>query len=102
VLGKREMPRLDYYNGGYNWRIPTAGVSVDEGMVKMNVQLPGLVIRYTTNGEEPTLKSPVYNGPVQAGGKIVKVRVFNTRGRSSRTTTVKVPQPSTQLKNNRN
>ncbi|WP_246485212.1 family 20 glycosylhydrolase [Chitinophaga qingshengii] len=102
VMGKREMPRLDYYNGGYNWRIPTAGVSVEEGVAKVNVQMPGLVIRYTTNGEEPTIKSPVYNGPVQAGGKILKVRVFNTRGRSSRTTTVKVPQPTSQLKNNRN
>ncbi|WP_245957473.1 family 20 glycosylhydrolase [Chitinophaga flava] len=102
VLGKREMPRLDYYNGGYNWRIPTAGTSVEEGVVSANVQMPGMVIRYTTNGEEPTIKSPVYTGPVKAGGKIVKFRVFNTRGRSSRTTTVKVPQPTTQLLNNKN
>lgn len=102
VLGKREMPRLDHFNGGYNWRIPTAGTSVEDGVLTANVQLPGLVIRYTTNGDEPTAKSPVYTGPVKAAGKVVKLRVFNTRGRSSRTTAVRVPQPAAQLKNNKN
>ncbi|MFY0253612.1 family 20 glycosylhydrolase [Chitinophaga sp. 30R24] len=91
VLGKREMPRLDYYDGGFNWRIPTPGVQVDDGVFRANVQLPGLVIRYTTNGEEPTQKSPVYTTPIQAGGKTVKLKVFSPAGRSSRTTTVKVP-----------
>ena len=98
VMGKREMPRLDYYNGGFNWRIPTAGTSVDNGVVAANVQMPGLQIRYTTNGEEPTLKSPLYTTPVQAGGKTVKLKVFSPRGRSSRTTTVKVPVADTQMK----
>ncbi|HVI46786.1 MAG TPA: family 20 glycosylhydrolase [Chitinophaga sp.] len=102
VLGKREMPRLTYYNGGYNWRIPTAGAAVEDGTLRANVQLPGLVIRYTTNGDEPTLKSAVYTAPVKAGGKTVKLKVFDARGRGSRTTTVKVPQPEVQLKNNRN
>ncbi|MGN8039065.1 family 20 glycosylhydrolase [Chitinophaga sp. 22321] len=98
VMGKREMPRLDYYDGGFNWRIPTAGTSIDNGVVSANVQMPGLQIRYTTNGEEPTLKSPLYAAPVQAGGKTVKLKVFSPRGRSSRTTTVKVPVADTQMK----
>ncbi|MCW3467991.1 family 20 glycosylhydrolase [Chitinophaga nivalis] len=102
VLSKREMPRLDNYNGGYNWRIPGVGTSVEDGVLKANVQLPGLVIRYTTNGDEPTLKSATYTGPIQAGGKTVKLKVFNTRGRGSKTTTIKVPQPEVQMKNNRN
>ncbi|MBV7533851.1 family 20 glycosylhydrolase [Chitinophaga sp. sic0106] len=102
VVGKRELPRLDKLNGGYNYRIPTAGVQVNEGEVSVNSQFPGMVIRYTTNGDEPTQKSPVYTAPFKAGGKTVKVRVFDTRGRSSRSTTVKVPQPQEQLRNNRN
>ncbi|WP_143307587.1 family 20 glycosylhydrolase [Chitinophaga vietnamensis] len=101
VMGKREMPRLDHYSGGYNWRIPTAGAMAEDGVVSANVQFPGLVIRYTTNGDEPTLKSPVYNGPVKAAGKLVKFRVFDTRGRSSRTTAIKVPVPDTQVKSNK-
>lgn len=101
VMGKREMPRLDYYGGGFNWRIPTAGVTVENGVFSANVQMPGLQIRYTTNGEEPTLKSPLYTTPVSAGGKVVKLKVFSPRGRSSRSTTVKVPVADTQMKNNK-
>jgi hexosaminidase len=101
VMGKREMPRLDYYEGGFNWRIPTVGTTIENGVVSANVQMPGLQIRYTTNGEEPTLKSPLYTTPVSAGGKIVKLKVFSPRGRSSRTTTVKVPVADTQMKNNK-
>ncbi|RFS21360.1 beta-N-acetylhexosaminidase [Chitinophaga silvatica] len=99
VLGKREMNRLEYFNGGYNTRIPTAGAKVENGVLTANVQMPGLIIRYTVNGEEPTAKSPVYNGPIQAGGKIVKLKVFSLKGRGGRSTTVKVPQPDNQLKN---
>ncbi|WP_291947186.1 family 20 glycosylhydrolase [Chitinophaga sp.] len=101
VVGKRELPRLDKLNGGYAYRIPTPGVQVDEGEVSANVQFPGMVIRYTTNGEEPTLKSPVYTAPFKAVGKTVKFKVFDTRGRGSKTTAVKVPQPQEQLRNNR-
>ncbi|MEC5147109.1 family 20 glycosylhydrolase [Chitinophaga sp. 212800010-3] len=101
VMGKREMPRLDYYKSGFNWRIPTAGAQADNGELQANIQMPGLVIRYTTNGEEPTIKSPVYTTPVKAGGKVVKLKVFSPKGRSSRTTTVKVPVADTQLKNNK-
>jgi hexosaminidase len=101
VMGKREMPRLDYYDGGFNWRIPTAGAKVENGVLSANIQMPGLVIRYTTNGDEPTLKSPVYTTPVAAGGKTVKLKVFSAKGRSSRTTTVKVPVADTQMKNNK-
>ncbi|MGF6927447.1 hexosaminidase [Chitinophaga sp. W2I13] len=101
VMGKREMPRLDYYEGGFNWRIPTAGAKVENGVLSTNIQMPGLVIRYTTNGDEPTLKSPVYTTPVAAGGKTVKLKVFSPKGRSSRTTTVKVPVADTQMKNNK-
>ena len=99
VMGKREMPRLDYYDDGFNWRIPTAGAITDNGILTANVQMPGLVIRYTTNGDEPTLKSPVYTAPVSASGKTVKLKVFSPRGRSSRTTTVRVPLADTKMKN---
>lgn len=87
VLGKRELPRLDHYAGGFRYRIPTAGAVVENGRVVANVQLPGLVIRYTTDGSEPTTKSQVYKEPIAAKGT-VKLRVFNTTGRGGRTVTV--------------
>lgn len=84
VLGKRELPRLDYYAGGFSYRIPTPGSTIlRNGMVEANSQFPGLVLRYTTNGSEPTLSSPIYKGPIPATGPI-KLRLFDTRGRGGR------------------
>jgi hexosaminidase len=87
VLGKREMVRLDHYNGGYNYRIPTVGAAIVNGAVVANLQTPGLTIRYTTNGKEPDAKSKVYTGPIKEKGLII-FKVFDTRGRSSRATSV--------------
>lgn len=87
VAGKKELPRLAKLNGGYNYRIPTAGVSLSEGKVLANVQLPGLVIRYTVNGKEPDAKSAVYSAPVAEKGT-VRFRVFDQQGRGGRTVTV--------------
>lgn len=87
VAGKKELPRLAKLNGGYNYRIPTAGVSAADGKVSANVQLPGLVIRYTVDGKEPDAKSPVYSAPVAQKGTI-RFRVFDQQGRGGRTVTV--------------
>lgn len=87
VLGKKELPRLATLNGGYNYRIPTAGAMIRKGKVLANVQLPGMLIRYTTNGKEPTAKSPVYTTPV--AGRTVKLKVYDSAGRSGRTVTVR-------------
>src|SRR5690606_2960301 len=47
VLGKRELPRLDHYAGGYAYRIPTPGYKVVDNMVEANVLYPNMIIRYT-------------------------------------------------------
>lgn len=87
VLGKRELPRLSHYAGGFQYRIPTAGAVLENGKVLANVQLPGFVIRYTTDGSEPTEKSKVYTGPISAKGE-VKLKVFSPSGRSGRVVTI--------------
>ncbi|TPE43882.1 family 20 glycosylhydrolase [Pontibacter mangrovi] len=87
VVGKRELPRLDYYAGGYGYRIPTAGAKVVDGKVEANVQFPGFTIRYTTDGTEPTQSSSAYTGPIAATGP-VKLRVFNAEGRGGHTITI--------------
>lgn len=83
-LGKRELPRLDYYAGGLHYRIPTPGAVVKDGKLLANIQLPGFDIRYTTDGSEPTLQSLLYTGPVAVKGK-VQLRAFDKRGRGGRT-----------------
>ncbi len=86
-LGKRELPRLDYLSGGFAYRIPTAGAVVENNQVKANVQLPGLTIRYTTDGSEPTASSAIYSQPISVS-KGMKFRVFNGAGRGGRTVEV--------------
>jgi hexosaminidase len=90
VAGKRELVRLDHYNGGYQYRIPTPGLNVSNGTVTANIQLPGFIIRYTANGKEPDGKSKVYTTPVTDKGTL-RFKAFDTRGRGSRTATVNNP-----------
>jgi hexosaminidase len=81
-LGKRELPRLDYYNGGYNYRLPSPAyiIDIDSKKIRVNTELPGFQIRYTTDGSEPVSTSEIYTTPVdQKTG--VKFRAFNTTGR---------------------
>jgi hexosaminidase len=87
TVGKRELPRLDTYAGGFQYRIPAAGAKVVGGKLAANVQFPGLTIRYTTDGTEPTKTSPVYVEPL-ALGKPIKLRVFNSTGRAGQTVTI--------------
>lgn len=89
TLGKNVLPFLDSYNSGYGYRIPTPGAVVKDGQVWANVQFPGLVIRYTTDGKEPDARSAVYTGPISAKGK-VRLRVFNTAGRGGRSVEIAV------------
>jgi hexosaminidase len=82
-VGKREMPRLDYLFGGFNYRLPPPGVIVENGLMHANIDFPGIPIRYTTDGTVPDLDSPLYSEPVKVKGK-VRLRSFDTRGRGSR------------------
>lgn len=83
VLGKRELPRLTYFDGGFNYRIPKPGVMLQDGKYYVNEQFPGFTIRYTTDGTEPDASSPVYNDAVTNAGNKLKFRAFDTKGRGS-------------------
>lgn len=87
TLAHKDLPRLNYLNEGYNYRIPLPGAVVENGMIKANVAFPGLTIRYTTDGSEPTDKSPIYKGSIQTTTN-VKLRSFDASGRGSRTVRV--------------
>jgi hexosaminidase len=87
IIGKREIPRLNHYSGGYNYRIPTPGVSIESGRVSANLQLPGFVIRYTTDGTEPTINSTIYKSAIDTKG-IIQLKVFNSEGKYVRSVKV--------------
>jgi hexosaminidase len=87
IVGQREMPRLDYIFGGFNYRLPPPGAVIKEGMLYANIDFPGLSVHYTMDGSEPGTDSPVYTGPVEVSGKVT-LRSFDTRGRGSRISVV--------------
>jgi len=84
TVGKKELFKLNYYQGGANFRIPTVGAKIINGTVQANIQLPGLTIRYTTDGSEPTTISALYTQPINQKGSF-KFRAFDSKGRGSRT-----------------
>ena len=88
TLAQKELPRLAGLFGGFNYRIPLPGAVIEEGILKANIEYPGLKIRYTTDGSEPSLRSAVYTRPVQVSGE-VRLRAFDAAGRSSRSVILK-------------
>ncbi len=90
VVGKRELPRLDRETPGLTYRIPTPGLGVAGGMVRCSVELPGFTLRYTTDGTEPTARSPEVRGPIPLRGT-VRVAAFSTTGRKSHTASLTAP-----------
>jgi len=88
ALGQRELPRLAKLFGGYNYRIPTPGAVLKDGLLEANVEFPGLQIRYTTDGSEPQHDSSLYTGKIKLSVDSVKLKAFDASGRSSRTVIV--------------
>jgi hexosaminidase len=90
VVGKRELPRLDREVPGLNYRIPTPGLKVEGGVVRCSVELPGFTLRYTTDGSEPTMRSPEVRGPIPLRGT-VRVAAFTTTGRKGHASQLELP-----------
>ena len=89
TLAQKELPRLNYVNGSYNYRIPLPGAIIEDGKLMANIEFPGLELRYTTDGSEPTKNSSLYAGPVDVSGE-VKIRAFDSSGKASRVVIPKV------------
>jgi hexosaminidase len=90
VLGKRELPRLDHEVPRIGYRIPTPGLRVEGGLVLCSVELPGFTLRYTTDGSEPTPRSPEVRGPIPFRGTI-RVAAFDGAGRKGHTAGLATP-----------
>ena len=89
-IGKSEFNKLDHMFGGFAYRIPPPGAVLKQKRLFANIADPGLIIRYTTDGNEPGPSSPKYEGPVEIDpGITVKLKAFNQVGRGSRTTILK-------------
>ncbi|WP_336514805.1 family 20 glycosylhydrolase [Pollutibacter soli] len=80
-VGKRELPRLDHYNGGYIYRLPTPSFDIREETIFVNNELPGIIVRYSTDGTTPVATSPRVTGSIPKKGR-VQLRAFSTSGRA--------------------
>jgi len=90
-LANFELPRLAYMNRGYNYRVPPPGAIEKNGKVLANTAFPGLEIRYTTDGQEPTLQSAIWQDGINSGTQ-VRLRAFDKSGKGSRIVELNVPQ----------
>jgi hexosaminidase len=84
VVGKRELPRLDRETPPWAYRIPKPGLTVVDGEVHTSLEIPGFVLRYTTDGTAPTARSPQVGGPLAASPQL-RVAAFDTNGRRGAT-----------------
>ena len=82
-IGQNEFARLDKMSGGFAYRIPLPGALLENDTLKANISFPGLTIRYTVDGAEPGINSPVYEAPVKVDGKVL-IRAFAPNGRTGR------------------
>ena len=81
VLGRRLLPRLDLERGDVCYRIAPPGLALDGGKVLVNHAIPGLTLRYTTDGGAPTAASLEVAGPISARG-VIQAAAFDRNGRS--------------------
>lgn len=83
TIGQFHLPKLDHLHGGINYRIPAVGAKVINDTLHANLRFPGIDIRYTTNGDEPTIESELYTKPFKVNGTI-KLSAFAKNGRKGR------------------
>lgn len=69
VINNREVPY--WQAAGYNFHLRQPGIAAVDGKIIMNTSYPASlkpVVRYTTDGSNPTAQSPAYTGPIDAAG----------------------------------
>ncbi|MEY2904691.1 MAG: hypothetical protein RJA52_707 [Bacteroidota bacterium] len=79
-ISKQQMPIIDALYNGINYRVPPPGVAVKDGKIYANSEFPGLILRYTTNGQDPDKKSKEYTQSIDYQDNI-KISAFSPSGK---------------------
>ncbi|MYM86433.1 family 20 glycosylhydrolase [Rugamonas sp. FT82W] len=90
TLSQRVLPRLDLEHAGVDYRIAPPGLMLDGGKVLVNHVLPGIAMRYTSDGSEPNTNSKPVSGPISDKGPI-KVAAFDRNGRMGKVSRIDNP-----------
>ena len=82
TVGQRQLPLLSKLNKDLLFDLPKPGAIIENGILKIRQQFPGLEIRYTTDGKKPSKTDILFTKPVEikSSDKIV-VRLFDLNGR---------------------
>ena len=73
-IAYHELPRLA--KRGVNFRIAAPGIVLQDGLLYANTTIPNAIIRYTTDGSEPTENSPEWTTPITCNAKQIKAKAF--------------------------
>ncbi|KLV09190.1 beta-N-acetylhexosaminidase [Photobacterium aquae] len=77
ILGQRELAKLDA--AGIQYRVPVPGATVKNGVLAMNISMPGLALEYSTDSGETWKRYQAENQP-KVKGK-VQVRAVSADGK---------------------
>ena len=73
-IATKGMPILSQQH--VNFRVPHPGLKIKNGMLYANSSISESKIRYTTDGSEPTILSPIWAKPILCNAKIIKAKTF--------------------------
>jgi len=90
ALGRRVLPRLDLEGKNVAYRIAPPGLVLEDGRVLANHVLPGIQLRYTSDGSAPTASSRPVTGPIAERG-VIKVAAFDRTGRRGLVASIERP-----------
>jgi len=84
-LGQRQLPIINQLYGGIDFDLPKPGGIVTDGALQVKQQFPGLSVRYTLDGSEPTSKSLLYTEKIKLlPQSTIRLRSFDTRDRGGK------------------
>ena len=61
---------------GINFRVSPPGIMVRDGLLLVNTTNPNAVIRYTTDGSEPTESSVEWQTQIACDAPLIKAKAF--------------------------
>jgi hexosaminidase len=85
-VGKVQLDLLHRFFGHIKFRIPPPGIMIKNDTLFANTSLPGLTIRYTTDGSNPDIESAIYTKPLKINFTEIKLSAFSPCGNFSRIT----------------
>ena len=85
-IGQRLLPIVDNIFGGLSYDLPKPGGLIIDNKLFANTVFPGLDIKYTLDGSDPSLSSKTYESPIEIqDSDIINLRLFDKTGRGGNT-----------------